>query len=165
MSSESANTDISLYSKIFNTTNFIIAIVSVIAFCIFFFLYKKFFLSKETGISSFERTKLIDNTILVVSKEGCPFCTEMNNLLEDNKDKIKHNVVTIEIKGDGSRTYNHNYTGLNLEDKKNIDTIFEEMLEDKEKKGIGFPTLFKNSEIYLGRPDEKDFNNFFEINI
>ena len=117
----------------------------------------------DQKLSKDKRTELIDKTILVVSREGCPYCDQMDELLKENKDKIKHKLVTVNMKQDGSRTYNHNYSELNLDDRRNIDTIVEEMLADKS--GVAFPTLFKKSEIYLGRPEKEDFNKFFEINI
>lgn len=105
-------------------------------------------------------TPFSKNLIVIFSRIGCVFCDRLVYYLEENKDKIKLNIVTVTFGTFDGITYSDSYKTISDKDKQKINTLKE---ENEKNPMFGFPTLYKDTTILKGF-DEPKLPTFFEIN-
>ena len=143
--------------------NIFITITILVVTIFLLFYISSFFNKKEKHKSSTKNIlefPVVDNCILILTRENCPYCDKLDEIIKQNEKNIKHNLIIIKLKVDGSYDFNNNYTTLKIQERDTINNIVHQYLGTK---NILFPTLFKNYEIQKGLPLGEKFDIFFEI--
>ena len=110
--------------------------------------------------SDIEIIPLNSDKVVVLSRENCPFCTRLKNKLEENYS----NYTIINFNTDRSLSFNSDFTSLPLEERNSINTTVEKFIEDSNKVGLYFPTVFYGSDVNVGLPSDEHLNKIFKKN-
>lgn len=144
-----------------NFTNLLYAVAVLVVLTIGVVVIDNLFAENKTFV---DREKLdvpfSKGLVVIFSRIGCVFCDKLFYYLEENKDKLKVNIVTLTFGTYDGITYSESYKGISDKDKKNIETLKQ---ENEKNPMFGFPTLYKDTTIVKGF-DQSKLSSFFEIN-
>ena len=147
-------------NSLFNV--FIISAILLVTTSLLFYI--SYFFNKKEEKKPVMDEKLefpvMNNCILILTRENCPYCDKLDEIIKQNEKNIKHNLIKIKLKEDGSYDFDNNYTTLKIQERDTINNIMHRYLGTE---NVLFPTLFKDREIQKGLPMEEKFNIFFEI--
>tara|TARA_B100000767_G_C19729677_1_gene521054 strand:+ start:1148 stop:1588 length:441 start_codon:yes stop_codon:yes gene_type:complete len=96
-------------------------------------------------------------TVVVLSREDCPFCTMIQTKLKDYKDYI-----IIKYNRDNSLDYGDDFTKLQSEERESITNTVNKFIEDSKPFGLFFPTVLHGTELTLGLPTDNMINKIFK---
>ena len=100
---------------------------------------------------------LITDRVVVLSRDDCPYCTDLENKLKDYKD-----YTIISFNPDKSLTFAGDFSVLPLTERESIMNTVDVYIKDTSKTGLFFPTIFSGSEVTIGLPDDKTINKIFK---
>ena len=96
-------------------------------------------------------------TVVVLSRENCPYCTMIKDKLKDYKD-----YVIIDFNHDQSLSYKDDFIKLPIKDRESINNTVNKFIEDSKPFGLFFPTILHGSELSLGLPTDNVINKIFK---
>jgi len=97
------------------------------------------------------------DTVVVLSRENCPYCNTIKNKLKDYKDYI-----IINYNRDHSLDYGTDFTKLQPEERESITTTVNKFIDDSRQFGLFFPTVLYGSELNIGLPTDNMINKIFK---
>ena len=98
--------------NVFIITVIILVTISLLLYISYFFNKKeeqKFDAGRELEFP------VVDNCILILTRENCPYCDKLDEIIKQNEKNIKHNLIIIKLKVDGSYDFDNNYTTLKIQ--------------------------------------------------
>lgn len=109
--------------------------------------------------SDIEIIPLRTDKTVVLSRENCPYCNIIKDKLNDYS-----NYTIINFNPDRSLSFNSDFTTSPIEERNSIITTVEKFIEDSNKVGLYFPTVFYGSNVTIGLPTDEQFNKIFKKN-
>ena len=128
----------------------LILLVILLILYINYIIFEKKSNQKETEIS------LKTDTIVILSKYGCPFCEKLDEKIinSDAKyTKILHNI-------DNTFTFDEKFSSLEKEERTEI---IQELAKISSSGNLFFPTIINQDKLYVGMPEDNEINKIFKL--
>lgn len=130
----------------------LIGFVFVLITLLLLFIVKRNFDNfKITKLKIPFKLNIMSDKIIILSKEGCPWCEKLDPELK----KAKNEYIKILMNKDGTFTFDEKFTQL---DDKERESIIKGSRELMDNVGYYFPTIIHNNEYILGFPEEETLN-------
>jgi|TARA_B100001769_G_scaffold186119_1_gene147494 glutaredoxin len=120
-----------------------------------------------TGFSKYEKIiktpddiqikPLKTDKVVVLSREQCPFCTQMKEKLQGYT-----NYTIINYKPDGSLEYGSEFSNMSIDERESITNTTNKFIQDSKDFGLYFPTILYGSETVIGLPTDNYINKIFK---
>tara|TARA_Y100000389_G_scaffold181920_1_gene198059 strand:+ start:3878 stop:4291 length:414 start_codon:yes stop_codon:yes gene_type:complete len=133
---------------------FILFVSLFVTLLILFLIKKKFDNFKIEKLSVPFKLNIKSDKVIVLSKNGCPWCEK----LEPYIDNAKKDCIKIVVNNDDTFKFDEKFSDLNQEERETIIRGSRDLLENT---GYYFPTLIYKNEYTIGFPDEKTLNKLF----
>jgi len=133
---------------------FVLFVSLFVTLLILFLVKKKFDNFKIEKLSVPFKLNIKSDKVIVLSKNGCPWCEK----LEPYIDNAKKDCIKIVVNNDDTFKFDEKFSDLNQEERETIIRGSRDLLENT---GYYFPTLIYKNEYTIGFPDEKTLNKLF----
>jgi glutaredoxin len=133
---------------------FILFLSLFVTLLILFLVKKKFDNFKIEKISTPFKLNINSEKVIVLSKNGCPWCEKLDPYI----DNAKKDCIKISVNNDDTFKFDEKFAKLNQEERETIIRGSRDLLENT---GYYFPTIVYKNEYTIGFPGEKTLNKLF----
>jgi len=98
---------------------------------------------------------ILSDCIVLLSKEDCPYCTELYTFIKDSK--IKYTTIT--LTDDGTFKFDDVFTNLHIQERESIINETQKILTGGDT--VIFPTIIKHTHVYKGLPKQEIITDLF----
>ena len=133
---------------------FILILSLFVTLLILFLVKKKFDNFKIEKLSVPFKLNIKSDKVIVLSKNGCPWCEKLEPYIHN----AKKDCIKIVVNNDDTFKFDEKFSDLNQEERETIIRGSRDLLENT---GYYFPTLIYKNEYIIGFPDEKTLNKLF----
>jgi glutaredoxin len=133
---------------------FILFVSLFVTLLALFLVKKKFDNFKIEKLSMPFKLNINSEKVIVLSKNGCPWCEKLDPYIDD----AKKDCIKILVNNDDTFKFDEKFANLNQEERETIIRGSRDLLENT---GYYFPSLIYKNEYTIGFPDEKTLNKLF----
>jgi glutaredoxin len=134
---------------------FILFLSLFVTLLILFLVKKKFDNFKIEKLSIPFKLNINSEKVIVLSKNGCPWCEKLDPYI----DSAKKDCIKIVVNDDDTFKFDEKFANLNQEERETIIRGSRDLLENT---GYYFPSIIYKNEYTIGFPEEKTLNKLFE---
>tara|TARA_B100000900_G_C20602258_1_gene726138 strand:- start:1939 stop:2316 length:378 start_codon:yes stop_codon:yes gene_type:complete len=95
--------------------------------------------------------------VVVLSREQCPFCTQMKEKLQGYT-----NYTIINYKPNGTLEYDSEFSNMSIVERESITDTVDKFIKDSKDFGLYFPSILYGSESVIGLPTDNYINKIFK---
>lgn len=134
---------------------FILFLSLFVTLLVLFLVKKKFDNFKIGKLSIPFKLNINSEKVIVLSKNGCPWCEKLDPYI----DSAKKDCIKIVVNDDDTFKFDEKFANLNQEERETIIRGSRDLLENT---GYYFPSIIYKNEYTIGFPEEKTLNKLFE---
>ena len=134
---------------------FILFLSLFVTLLVLFLVKKKFDNFKIEKLSIPFKLNINSEKVIVLSKNGCPWCEKLDPYI----DSAKKDCIKIVVNDDDTFKFDEKFANLNQEERETIIRGSRDLLENT---GYYFPSIIYKNEYTIGFPEEKTLNKLFE---
>lgn len=133
---------------------FILFLSLFVTLLVLFLVKKKFDSFKIEKISMPFKLNINSEKVIVLSKNGCPWCEKLNPYLDNSRNEY----IKIDVNDDDTFNFDEKFAKLKQEERESIIKGSKDLLKNT---GYYFPTIIYKNEYTIGFPEEKTLNKLF----
>ncbi len=133
---------------------FIAVTISIVTLLILYLIKRTFNDLKIEKIDVPFELNVNSDKIIILSKNGCPWCEK----LEPYIDNAKKDCIKIVVNNDDTFKFDEKFTQLEQVERESIIKGSKDLLENV---GYYFPSIIHKNEYIIGFPEEKTLNKLF----